>query len=99
MDDDWDGGTFHVNRSGLVRCWGEDGEFCNDCPYFKAELASATEITAVWHDEGNPCLIYKTDILHEEFAVYDDDEPDQLYCIGIVFSLSDLPMASGGNAH
>ena len=99
LDDDvgcWDGGTFHINRNGLVRCRDEDGEFCNDCPYFKAELASAMELTAVWHDKGNPCWTYKTDIPHEEFAVYDDDEPDQLFGIGIVFSLEDLPVANGG---
>ena len=99
LDDDvdcFDGGTFHINRNGLVK-WQddiEDGEYCEDCPYFKAELASAMEITAVWHDKGNPCWTYKTDIPHEEFAVYDDDEPDQLFCIGIVFSLSDLGKSS-----
>lgn len=89
LDDEvdcFDGGTFHINRNGLVRC-----------PYFKAELASAMEITAVWNSKGDPCWTYKTDIPHEEFAVY--DEPDTLYCIGIVFSLEDLPVTNGGNAH
>lgn len=102
LDDDaecFDGGTFHINRNGLVRCRDEDGEFCENCPYFKAELASAMEITAVWNSKGDPCWTYKTDIPHEEFAVWDNEEPDTLYCIGIVFRLEDLPVASGGNEH
>ena len=105
LDDEvdcWEGGTFHVNRNGLVR-WQDDvenGEYCENCPYFKAELATAMEITAVWHVNGNPCWTYKTDIPHEEFAVlYSNGKPDTLYCIGIVFSLEDLPVASGGNVH
>ena len=89
--DCFDGGTFHINRNGLIR-WHDDGDgdFCENCPYFKAELATAAEITAVWHDSGNPCWTYKTDIPHEEFAVYTDEEPDRLFCVGIVFSADSL---------
>ena len=101
LDDDaecFDGGTFHINRNGLVLWLDEDGEFCENCPYFKAELSSAMEITAVWHDKGNPCWTFKTDIPHEEFAVWDDDEPDHLFGIGIVFSLDSLKGSKGCEA-
>lgn len=45
-------------------------------------------INAVWADEEQKASwTYETDIPHEEFKVYDEG---MLYCIGIVFSTSDL---------
>lgn len=51
-------------------------------------------IEALWCDmeskdeDGNAITwTYKTDIPHETFMVYEDDEP---YCRGIVFSVNDL---------
>lgn len=41
-------------------------------------------IEALWHDEGNPCFTYMTDIPHETFYVWEDGEK---YCVGIVFDL------------
>lgn len=46
------------------------------------------QIEAVWCDKENGAAwSYRTDIPHETFNVY---EYDELYCIGIVFSLEDL---------
>lgn len=45
-------------------------------------------IEALWAPEGrNMSWCYKTDIPHETFLVYEDDD---VYCEGIVFSLNDL---------
>lgn len=45
-------------------------------------------IEAVWCDkEIGASWSYRTDIPHETFNVYEDDE---LFCVGIVFSLKDL---------
>ena len=48
-------------------------------------------ITALWcegEENGKPiCWIYKTDIPHETFMIYEDGEP---YCRGIVFSIDDV---------
>ncbi|MBQ9348657.1 MAG: hypothetical protein IJT94_15195 [Oscillibacter sp.] len=97
LDDEagcFDGGTFHINRDGLVKWQDEDGDFCENCPYFKAVLKSAMKIRAVWHGRGNPCWTYETDIPHEEFTVRDKDDPEESYCIGIIFRLEDLPESS-----
>lgn len=46
------------------------------------------QIEAVWCDkEIGASWSYRTDIPHETFNVYEDDE---LFCVGIVFSLEDL---------
>ncbi|MBO6231778.1 MAG: hypothetical protein ILA17_06085 [Ruminococcus sp.] len=55
--------------------------------YGDPELADNL-INAVWADEEQKASwTYETDIPHEEFKVYDEGV---LYCIGIVFSTSDL---------
>lgn len=80
----YDGTTFHITREGVLQepdC-GFDG-----CKYFEAAKKAAVNIKAVWHDTGNPCWTYETDIPHETFRIYDDGE---LFCVGIVFSLNDL---------
>ncbi len=45
------------------------------------------EIKAVWHNKGDPCWTFETDIPHATFSIYDDGE---VFCVGIVFSLDDL---------
>ncbi len=57
------------------------------CPYFAREREKAKTVKAVWHDDGNPCWTFETDILHETFNIYEDGE---LFCVGIVFSADDL---------
>lgn len=44
-------------------------------------------IKAVWHDIGDTCWSFETPIPHETFNIYDDGE---LFCVGIVFSITDL---------
>ena len=81
----FDGTTFHVTRDGVLQA-PDCG--CDDCKYFEVAKRDAAEIKAVWHDTGNPCWTYETDIPHEIFQIYEDGE---LFCVGIVFSLNDLP--------
>lgn len=47
-------------------------------------------IEAVWDPPKFNCSwIYKTDMPHTEFKIYEDEE---LYCIGIVIDLNDVPV-------
>lgn len=49
-------------------------------------MKKATEITAVWHDEGFPCWTIETVIPHETFNLY---EEGKLFSVGIVFDIAD----------
>ena len=80
----FDGTTFYVTREGVLQepdC-GYDG-----CKYFKAAKESAQEIKAIWGNTGNPCWSFETNIPHETFRIYEDEE---LFCIGIVFSVDQI---------
>lgn len=55
-----------------------------------AEPNDGKEIEAIWCAQGCPCWTYKTDIPHETFNVYDNDDSGELFCIGIVFSIKDI---------
>lgn len=84
----YDGGTVYLTRSGVLEsppC--ECAEDC-DCPYFDAARKKAKTIRAMWHDEGGPCWTFETDIPHETFTIFEDGEP---FCVGIVFSMKDIP--------
>lgn len=96
---DFEGGVFYLARFGLVEM--PVGMDCGDysCPAYQRlskELTirqtAALKITAVWHDEGNPCWTYKLestrDIPHEMFRIMEDGE---VYCEGVVLRLEDLP--------
>lgn len=78
----WEGTTAYLTPGGLLESKCED-----NCPYFEAEKKSAATIKAVWNNKGNPCWSYETAIPHETFDVMEDGE---VYCRGIVFSLSDV---------
>lgn len=72
----FDGGEVYFDRDGVS----QDG------------TERANVIEAIWcdaHDENGilATWAYRTDIPHEKFKVFEDDE---LYCIGIVFSEEDL---------
>lgn len=81
----YDGTTFHVTREGVL--WAPDCN-CDECKYFEIAKRAATEIKAIWHNSGDPCWTFETQIPHETFRIYEDGE---LFCIGIVFSADDLP--------
>lgn len=81
------GTTFHVTRNGVLHtpdCGGAE------CEYFAIAKKRAAEIKAIWHDTGDACWTFETQIPHKTFRVYENGE---LFCIGIVFSAHDLPFA------
>ncbi len=62
----------------------------DDCPYARRMKTKTQKIEALWAPEGiegNPSWAYATDIPHSTFKIMEDGE---LYCIGIVFALSDV---------
>lgn len=69
----YNGGSFWINRHGLISDTWKSGSH---------------EVKAIWCGPSGASWEYETEIPHETFNVYDDDE---LYCIGIVFCLDDLP--------
>lgn len=82
----FNGITVHLNKGGLL--FVPSPECTSDeCPYLRQAMQSAKSIKAVWHDGGNPCWTFETDIPHETFNIYEDGE---LFCVGIVFSVEDL---------
>lgn len=59
-------------------------DYRNTCPFVKTGTKNARTVNAVWHNDGNPCWTYQTDIPHHTFNIYEDAD---LYCVGIVFEL------------
>lgn len=82
----YNGCTFYVTRNGILHT-PDCG--CGECKYFAIAKSVAAEIKAVWHDTGEASWTFDTQIPHENFRIYDDGE---LFCIGIVFSVNDLPV-------
>ena len=80
----YDGESFQLTKNGALT-----GPNCGDkdCEYYRKATKDAKWIKAVWHNGGNPCWTYETEIPHETFDVYEDGE---LFCIGIVFRMVDL---------
>lgn len=81
----YNGTTFRVTRKGVLHTH-DCG--CDECEYFAIAKRAAAEIKAIWHDTGDACWTFETQIPHETFRIYEDGE---LFCIGIVFSADDLP--------
>ena len=71
----YDGGTAYIGKE-------KETYSLKDC-----QTDGARAIHALWCAPGMPAWSYETDIPHETFNIYEDDE---LFCIGIVFSLEDL---------
>lgn len=81
----YNGATICLTKTGLFE---EPHDFCTqDCPFLAAALEKAKTIKAVWHDEGELCWTFETDIPHETFSICEDGE---LFCVGIVLSVEDL---------
>lgn len=68
----YDGGSFWINRHGLISDTWKSGSH---------------EVKAIWCGPSGASWEYKTDIPHETFNVYEDED---VFCIGIVFCLDDL---------
>lgn len=82
----YDGGDLFATRSGVL----EEHEDC-ECKYcgFASQKKKAVKIEAIWCDKQANCSwSYQTSIPHETFTIKEDDET---FCIGIVFSITDLP--------
>ncbi len=79
----YDGGTAYLDGNGLLVNDCDN----DDCPAFGRRKAHATKIKAIWCPPEGGSWAYKTDIPHETFTVLEEGE---LYCTGIVFSLSDV---------
>lgn len=76
----FEGGEIYFDKAGIV--FSENGEWLKNC----------SRITALWckgKDENGilATWTYQTDIPHETFKIWEDEE---LYCIGIVFSITDV---------
>lgn len=81
----YDGCTFLVTRTGVLSRPDCD---CDECKYFRAAKKDAMTIRAVWHDTGEASWTFETQIPHDTFRIYEGEE---LFCVGIVFSIADLP--------
>jgi hypothetical protein len=77
------GGIAYLADSGFWESRCDDDE----CPYAQEEQEQCFKIRAIWHEEGDPCWTYETDIPHATFNIYEGKE---LYCAGIVFSAHDI---------
>ena len=78
----YDGGEFAFTKHGFH--WKENGDGTG-------HWVGENKIEAVWcgksSDKTPVSWSFKTDIPHETFMIYEDDEP---YCEGIVFSIDDV---------
>ncbi len=83
-----DGGDILLTRSGVVADDGatQYGDFC--CEYKKRAIESMAIISALWCDTDEAAWTYGTNIPHSTFRIMEDDD---VYCVGIVFRLADLP--------
>ncbi len=84
-----------LEQDGIVIAYGFSDDLCElrgvvdeeyDCFGGSEISVESIKIRIVWHDKGNPCWTFETDIPHETFDIYEDGE---LYCKGIVFNLAD----------
>lgn len=82
--DAYEGTIAYLNARGLLTNDCDN----DDCPHFKALNKTATTIVALWDQGDELSWQYLTDIPHETFMVFEDEEP---YCRGIVFALADVP--------
>lgn len=82
----YDGGVAYVNKEGLVtnEC---DEEYC---PHYAKLVEKASTVHAIWCPEKDGEIVCSweitADIPHHKFNIMEDGE---LFCIGIVFALSD----------
>ena len=77
--DCFDGGTVWSNKERVVDAPATTGDRCIEALWCDADAKDEDGNIITW--------TYKTDIPHETFMIYEDDEP---YCRGIVFSINDL---------
>lgn len=76
----YEGTTIYLDKDGIFDI---DCDMCasDDCKLFRQHMGRCKSIEAVWDADGYS-WVYKTDIPHETFDIYDDGEK---CCRGIVF--------------
>ncbi len=79
----YEGGTFYVNDSGVVRSECD----CDNCPYFIREQKKGVKIDALWNSDGYSWT-YAASVPYATFRILEDGDK---YCRGIVFSFDDQP--------
>lgn len=83
INDEFDcygGGTAYITKLGPI-------EECEcDCIYYQDAKKNAIPIEAI-AGEGEYFWTYKTDLPHETFEIFEDDEK---YCKGIIFCKDDI---------
>lgn len=82
-----DGGE-PIGPNGVLKSKCNEGD---ECPYFALSIKDAPRIEAIWDDGSGYAWTYRTTIPHAKFRIVEtDDEDEELYCEGIVFSLAAL---------
>jgi len=77
------GGKAYFNKRGQL--WNDCED--DDCPHFAKLKDKASVIEAVWCPDGEGVSwLMKTNLPHEPFMIV---EGDDVYCVGLVFSLAD----------
>lgn len=82
----YSGEVIHLDENGVYPKFIES-DVCENCDFFKAELAKKKSITATWCGGDGYLWTYCTDIPHETFDILEDGEK---YCWGIVLNIEDL---------
>lgn len=80
------GEIIHLNENGVYPKFIES-DVCENCDFFKAELAKKKSITAIWCGGEGYSWTYSTEIPHETFDILENGEK---YCRGIVLDIEDL---------
>jgi hypothetical protein len=89
--DCYKGGTFKIDAEGVLASYDDIEDEDEMADYFKRK-DSAIEIEALWSPaEQNCAWSYKATVPHATFNVM---EGDDLYCIGMVIDINDLPKAA-----
>lgn len=77
--DCYDGGTVWFNKDGVIDGPAVTGDKCIEALWCDSDAKDESGDVITW--------TYKTDIPHETFMIYEDDET---YCRGIVFKIKDI---------
>lgn len=85
--DCYDGGSSFLTADGDL--FNEDEhEYCGKCKYYLAVKAQTHELKALWDENDlGASWTYEIDVPFSTFNIMEDDE---LYCVGIVFSMDDI---------
>lgn len=89
IDDEFDcynGGSVFIDSDGTIIPQ-EECENCSSCKWHIAAKSKAHKLSAHWCEGDVASWEYDIDVPFEPFSIMEDEE---VYCIGIVFSLDDI---------